>query len=434
MTASHLSTVPPFRDGLFLGVNAVPDIVLVVDGPEGCYFQSERVALNHDRTSTLLDPLGRHRVIQTEVDYGRLPLGTEAALEATIERVVEARSPALVLVTQATMVEVTGNDLEALVERVEARVSVPVRYVKPASLSGDYLDGYFSFLATLVEVLAPERVAAPGAVGVVGYFADRLEEDHRANLRELQRLVEALGLVYLGALCDGSDTSALARTLGAGILIELPHARGLARHVASRTGACVLELPLPIGLEVTTSWLASLGAAAGREAEARVFAERELGDLVPCLDKLRSTCLRGASVVVSHDAHWAAGLVSAMRELSLQVPLVALRRRRGPTFDAEDLAGRRVVVLEDTSVPAFREALETIDPERAVDLVLGPQELRGVSVSRGATFLEIGYPSFTTHAVFPRPLLGYLGARRLADEIANGLEERRWRTNAGRGT
>lgn len=430
MTPSHLPSVPPFRDGVYLGVNAVPDVALVVDCPEGCYFQAERVGLNHDLTSTLLDPLGRHRLVQTEVDYGRLPLGTERHLEATLDRVVAKLSPALVLVAQATMVEVTGNDLDALAARAEERLGVPVRHVRGDSLRGDFLDGYAAFLGVLADVLAPRQVEAPDAVGLIGYFPDRLEEDHRANLRELTRLVEALGVPCTGALCDGGDTRSLARVLGAGTLIGLPHGRGLARRVARRTGARVLELPLPIGLEATAAWVTALGEALGRGDAARSLLDAELGLLVPPLDHLRTTRLVGRSAAIAHDPYWAAGLAGAFVELGLRVPVVALRRRRGPAFEPPCAWADPPRVLEDFGVPALRAALEQAVPGGRVDVLVGPQELRGVADDVGAAFLEAGYPSFTTHAFFPRPFVGFAGVRRLVDELVNGLEERAWRETA----
>jgi len=430
MTPSHLPSVPPFRDGLYLGVNAVPDVALVVDCPEGCYFQAERVGLNHDLTSTLLDPLGRHRLVQTEVDYGRLPLGTEPHLEATVARVVDRLSPALVLVAQATMVELTGNDLDALAARAEEHAGCPVRHVRADSLAGDYLDGYAAFLATLADVLAPAQVDAPDAVGLVGYFPDRLEEDHRANLRELGRMIEALGVPYGGALCDGGDTRSLARVLGAGTLVGLPHGRGLARRVARRTGARVLELPLPVGLDASATWLTALGDALGRGEAARAFVEAELAALVPTVDSLRTTRLAGRSVAIAHDAPWATALDGAFVELGLRVPLIALRRRRGPAFQPPATWAEPPLVIEHFGVPEFREALGRAVPGGRVDVILGPQELRGVADDVGAAFLEAGYPSFTTHAIFPRPFVGFAGVRRVADELVNGLEVRAWRENA----
>jgi nitrogenase molybdenum-iron protein alpha/beta subunit len=430
MTPPPLPSVPPFRDGLYLGVNAVPDVALVVDCPEGCYFQAERVALNHDLTSTLLDPLGRHRLVQTEVDYGRLPLGTEPHLEATLDRAVARLSPALVLVAQATMVELTGNDLDALAARAEARLGVPVRAVHGDSLRGDFLDGWDAFVRLLAEVLTPDRITAPEAVGLVGYLPDRLEEDHRANLRELTRLVEGLGVPCAGALCDGGDTRSLACVLGAGTLVGLPHGRGLAERVARRTGARVVELPLPLGLDGTVRWLTTLGEALGRPEAARALVEAELAALVPPLDHLRTTRLAGRSVAIAHDPHWATGLAEACLELGLSVPVLGLQRRRGPAFQPSAAWFEPPVVLDALDVPAFRAAIAQAAPGGRVDVVLGPQELRGVADDLGAAFLEVGYPSFTTHAFSPRPLVGFAGLRRLVDELVNALAVRTWRETA----
>ena len=422
--------VPPFRDGLLLGVNAVSDVVVVIDCPEGCYFQVERVGLSHDWSSTLLDPMGARRAIQTEVDYARLPFGTEDALERTVERAVQRLDPALVLLAQATMVEVTGNDLAAIADRLQQRVARPVRAIPSASLEGDCLDGFAAFVGALVDALAPERVLQPDAVGVVGYLPDRLEHDHRANVAELMRLVELTGRPCAGVLCDGGDTAAARRTLGAGTLVGLPHGRGAATRAAARTGARAVELPLPLGLAGTSGWVSALGEAVDATDVAADATRAELAALVPDLDRARTACLQGRSAVLAHDPVWAAGLLPYLHELALHVPLVALRRRRGPPFTAIDPTGGSPRVLDDYAPAELLRALEQVDPDGRVAVVLGAHDERAVAALHRSSFVELGYPSLTTHALAPRPLLGFTGARRLADELVNAVLAHEWATTA----
>jgi nitrogenase molybdenum-iron protein alpha/beta subunit len=427
MSHLELPLVPPFRDGLYLGLNAVSDLALVVDCPQGCYFQLERVALNHDLNSALLDPLGRHRVVFTEVDYARLPMGTEAALERCIEAVAARLSPPLMLVTEATMVELTGNDLDALATRLEGRLGLPVRRIRSQSLDGDYLDGFAAFLEAVARALAPARVESPEAVGLIGYFPDRLEQDHLASLAELGRLVQWLGVPYAGALCDGGDASAVRRVLGAGLLVGLPHARGLASRIAALTGAQALELPLPIGLAGTAQWLTSLAERLGRASRAQALVDSELSELVPALDRVRSLYLQGLVAVPVHDPHWTPGLVDLLRELGLHVPLAVTRgglTPEPPRGDAE------TVFLGATSARALATALDGLGLSPGVDLLLGATSERVLAAQRGASFVELGYPSLVQHALSPRPLLGFAGVRRLADELLSAVLAREWARTA----
>ena len=54
--------------GQMLAVNAVPDTYLLLDGPSCGFHKAELIHGNHDRTSTLLDAGGEHRVWNTDLD------------------------------------------------------------------------------------------------------------------------------------------------------------------------------------------------------------------------------------------------------------------------------------------------------------------------------------------------------------------------------
>ena len=45
----------PFMHGLYLGINAVRDAYLLVDGPNCSFFKAEHIHGGHDFNSTLLD-------------------------------------------------------------------------------------------------------------------------------------------------------------------------------------------------------------------------------------------------------------------------------------------------------------------------------------------------------------------------------------------
>ncbi|MDH5491779.1 MAG: nitrogenase component 1, partial [Myxococcales bacterium] len=244
MSERILSSVPPFLDGVYLGTNAIPDAYLVIDCPSGCFGKCERIALNHDLGSTLFDPMGKHRIVQSGINFAELTMGSERALGQLLHSVVEKTQPKALIMTQATSALLTSNDLEALCLRYGAELELPIVYLPPQTLEGDYVDGYEAFLEALVEALLPpasEPRAALEGVSLVGFLVHRLEEDQRADLEELRRLVEALQLPLRGILLDGSPMETLAEALKAEALIELPHAGQAARRIAERTGARVLE-------------------------------------------------------------------------------------------------------------------------------------------------------------------------------------------------
>lgn len=445
----ELSSVPSFLEGMYLALNAVPDVRLMLDAPVGCLFKSERLGLNHDLCSTLFDPLGSHRVIPTIEHPQQLVSGTEATLRGMIRKVVEASRPSVLFLSEVTAVLLTGNDGHAIAAEMSRECGVPVAYIRPENLEGDFLEGYETLAAGLADVIVTGPAAGGltrRSVAVVGYMPDRLEEDHRANRRELAGLLEALGLECVCFWLDGSDTAALAQVARAETLIAFPLGREVARRIAERTGARVVEADLPLGLDGTARFLrrvaAETEAPAGR-AEAVVDAA--LRHTVPVLDRVREQFLQGRSVAVAATPDLAPGLVGLASEMGMTCPLVAARcrseSRLGPVREAlarldhpgsaagggweghGKAAGGGWVgpteILWDFPRSAFRETLQRLHEEQPVDLVIGTTSEAHAADTVGAGLVEVGYPSYRTHALTPRPTLGFAGTLRLVEEMVN---------------
>jgi nitrogenase molybdenum-iron protein alpha/beta subunit len=429
MSQFALSSVPPFLDGVYLAVNAVPDLCLLIDCPSGCFFKCERIALNHDSTSTLFDPMGRHRLVQSGVDFGRLALGSEPALSELARRAVTELRPAAVLLTQASPLVVTSSDLDSFAQRASAELRVPVRYIAPQITEGDFLDGFERALEAVAEILVdrtePPRVEA--GVALVGYFADRLEQDHRASLAELRRLLAALGLSCHGVMLDGTPLGELGAMLGAQTLLELPYAGSAARTIAARSGARIVQASLPIGLGGTLRWLERLVSdlSLDRGCLDRLI-ESELEQLVPTTDLARRRFLEGRRAVVAGEPEIVAGLVEFLAELSVDVPLVSVHARSSERTETVRQAVRRArtstEIVHDVSVLELRNRVEALGSERAPHVVIGSALERDIARDGGFGFIELGYPSFLIHALSPRPLLGFAGARKLLDELVAAVQ------------
>ncbi len=421
-----LPIVPPFLDGLYLGVNAVRDAWLVVNAPSGCFFKFERIALNHDLNSTLFHPLALHRIAQTGIDYPDLVMGTEARVRDVVRRVVEVASPPMVFLTETSMVQVTSSDLAAVAEELRLTMNIPVVYVRPNLFHGDYLDGYEAFLDALASVVEDHHCGLDeDALAIVGYLFDRNEEDHRANVAELRRFAHALGFREAFIWLDGTDLQNLMRVKAAGTLLALPHGRKAARTIASKTGARLIELDLPVGVTGTVQWLQALGQETGRFALAEAFLARELPALLPEVDRMREMWLRDRRAVVAAEPALAAGVLDFLSEMGMEVPLLVARTRReerlGLVREAVARLAGHTEVLHDPTARTLRERIRASAP---LDVVIGSSQERAAAWLAGAAFVEVGYPSFIVHALHPRPFVGFSGARNLLTEVGNAVRAR----------
>jgi nitrogenase molybdenum-iron protein alpha/beta subunit len=264
----------------------------------------------------------------------------------------------------------------------------------------------------------------------VGYLWDRNEADHRSNVQELRRLLEGLSLDLETCWLSGSDTAGLVRAARAGTVLSFPYGREAAQILASRTETRLLECRLPISLEGTIHWIESVASHLGRQRKAQAFIEQELSLCADHLKWILPHALAGRRVAVISDPHLAGALVPALLELGCQVP-VCVHWASSVTGDARDSAPDSVLLLNPSPEELGACLQEACQHER-LDLIVTNSHalLSHAGLGEGQLpFLELGFPSFYSHALYDRPWMGFNGVLQLVSRIANAFsqaEVRRW--------
>lgn len=396
--------------GTYLGVNAVPDAALVIDGPDCLFFKAEYIHGTHDLHATLLDPAGHHRVVHTLADTVNVVRDREAEVRDLITRVGMRPGTSVVLVSALPMASITGSQYDRLAREVAADLGKPVLDVPARSLQTDWLDGYAEVLVALARGLPlASGPSEPGAVALVGPLVHRAEGDAMADVRELVRLCEDdLGLSIASVWPSGRPVAHLAAAGRAGVVVSLPCGRKAARILARRTGAVLVEAPTPFGTGQTAAFLRAVGAATGRAARA----EEAIAAGTP---RAREVAAR-------------AGIPAGARLAFVGDPGTA----EGFAGLAEDLGAVAVACVSSGHPAVAIGGLPGIDAlQSAVGVDLCIVGSRGVEacIDRRIPFLEHGFPSYGTRALTAAPSLGWAGIPAMAERVANRL---RWWADAGR--
>ena len=408
----------PWSIGAYLVVNAVPDLRLVMDGPDCCFFRTELLQGNHDLRSTLLDVSGVHRVVGTVADVDALVLDRSDAIRAALRNARAAPETAAVLLGALPMAYLTGVAYEPLAAALAAAEPGPPVWALPTrSLQTDWHGGWSDALDALAAGLEPgDRPRRPDTVAIVGYLMDRLEEDHGANLRELRRLLGAIGLEVASVWLSGAPLGSLAAAFEAEVVVSLPHGRAAARRIAARSGARLVEAALPVGLDATERWLRAVAGATGREDAAEALLRRELDRVVPRVEWIAAHEVPGRRLVAVLDPHVAPGLIQIWEELGGEVVALWWTARGGPETP-------RPAALQSSDVvdiALLDRSMATLMPE-GVDLALGNAFTLDVFRRHGAPFLEVGLPCHTEHALHSRPTLGFEGWLHLVEQLVNRM-------------
>jgi nitrogenase molybdenum-iron protein alpha/beta subunit len=409
--------------GVYLGVNALRDAFLLVEGPDCTYMKAQYIQGNHDWLSTLTSVSGFHRIANTALHPSKMTESRETPLREMMERMAEKDAVGSLLLTSMPMASVTAVDYQRLCRDVSESSGKEVLHVPGLSLSGDWLDGDAQMQNSLAKDLElPEGKPRAEKVAVVGYLCDRNEEDHAANLRVLDEMCAALGLELVSVWLSGQSWADLKKIKDAGTILSLPYGRAAARRIAKRTGAEIIELPLPFGLKASEHWMKTLGERFDAGRPAQEYIDRQMARIAPRLEWLIPFSFQNLETGYVGDPHLLPGLKDIIELLGGRLRFAVITNRPTSTTEMQPHAGE----IELLVYPRHREFIRFLlanTLEHDVGLL--------VANNYGAPFpleetaiVEFGFPSIFTHALYDRPFLGYPGFLAFVDTLANALRQK----------
>ncbi len=402
----------PYLNGVYVAIDAIPDIYLVVDGPY-CLVQKAEMQVAHNPASTLVSPAGVGRVVVTDIQTDTLVVANMATnrgvdIRTVLTEVANLPEAGMVLISSMDFHEITRAPLDLYRRQVAPACRAPIGIIEGRSLEDDWLEGYARTLDQVAQIIAlPSPEPAPERVAIVGLLFDRAEGDHQGNLAELDRLVAALGLVLVSVWPSGVPTASLSAVQSAGTIVSLPYGRAAARTLAERLGATLVEVDLPLGPDATLDFLDALGNAVGRIAEARAFCSQEMDRIEAASSSLVHRHLVGRRAIVAGDPHVAAGLCNLLPTLGMEVASVIVQARAAalPSAQAERLRAYGAW-FEPSMDERIVDGL-ALDRDVEADIVIAPT-LVPIAPLRAA-YLPFGYPNYLAHALLPQPFLGFKG-------------------------
>lgn len=425
---AHERFSPPFRLpyhlGLYLAINAIPGSFAVIDGPDCLYRKAEWIHGRHDLRSTLLDATGRHRVVPTFLHSGEVITAKGDEVVKRIRKVASLPEAELVLVNTMPHVQIIGTQYDQRIAELEGEVTQPIYEVPSRALDGDYLTGYAEVLTTLARRI-PLAERRAGTVALLGLFYDRNEGEGPGNVAELERMLAATGLEPISTWLSGRPFAHLCAAAQAEWIVALPHGVEAARVLAKRSGAKVIEIPQPFGLPATLAGLRMLGRALAREDAIERFIDAELRRVLPSFEWLIPSVLLGRTLVFAGDPTLFEGLLAGVRELGMDVVLLAAparRPRHGLAFAGE---GPLPPIAFAPPEATLRRVLDQRCGE--IDLVVANTEFHG---SGRAGRFEFGFPCFFRHALVEQPYLGIGGWAWFVQEISTCLLSRMRRADS----
>lgn len=403
---SHLSATPTYETGVFLALNAIPNAIAVMNSPRCSFYRSLKLALVHDLRSTIYRSTGRHRIITSEWLGYEDVMGDEKQFSRALAQALELSGDDWLFAFQNISSCVAGFDIHGVTKELAERAGRDVIVIDGPKLSRDWLGGY----AEVASALGRRVVAAGGRpvpIAIAGQLLGRNEHDELENVRELRRMLDALGWSEAPVLLSGDRLG--QQPIAPEIVVEHPYAA----LPGSAPGTRVRPSSLPIGISATTAWLEAIGAVSGRLEQARAFADRELRELLPDLKWLVLEHFAGKQAVVVGDPHFASAVAAALHELGVSVS-ARFYLARASSEASEDACW-------DPTPEMVEHRMRELVREGAVDVVVGSDLFASLDVMKGLAQVTCGFPSYTRHAMFASPTYGYRGVRWMANELFGAL-------------
>ncbi|HOU54446.1 MAG TPA: nitrogenase component 1 [Myxococcota bacterium] len=421
---------PTFMDGVFLSVAAIPDAALLYVGST-CINEHFRHSLQlADWGQDLLRDGQQSRLLLTFSDKTVAPMGVGHQVDLVVRRMLPTMRPALLVLAELTRVTLAGEDLETLAESVTGETGLPTIAATSRLLVRDWQTAFRRILVGLAEGIpdaAFEGGPVPGTVAVIGHLFQRNEADQHADVREWKTLLRMAGLEPLSIWLSRETVPELHRAARASWLVALPQGREAARRIARRSGAQVIDLDLPIGLQGTEEVVLRLADASGNEGPARTRLDEALRAVLPLVDQAAGHRLAGRRVALAALPDWSDGTARMFRE-DFGLDVAATTRRCRLITPEEEAAGVSQDLLRDhdPSVASWNEVLRRAMDEGPLDLIVGSSWERNAlqGLVTKVPFVEFGYPCLSWHDLVGLPGMGLGGVVAWAHRLCAALEDR----------
>jgi nitrogenase molybdenum-iron protein NifN len=216
------------------------------------------------------------------------------------------------------------------------------------------------------------------------------------------------------------DTGSSAATVTIGACAD---GKGAGDYLLEEFDVPHFALPLPLGLESTDMFVGRLEELTGLALPEEYEKERgRLLDTMVDAHKLMAdvrTCVYG-------DTEMVLGLARLMKELGMS-PQILATGAMSPNFDR---LARELTPATKVLTGADFSKIEEEVAARDVELMVGPFTGRQTARAKGKPLLRVGFPNHDRFGAARQLVLGYEGAGRLVDAMANALLEDRERRSS----
>ncbi len=408
----------PYMVGVYLGVNAVKDFYLLVDGPDCSYMKTQYIGMNQDFYANLTNLSGFHRIGNTALHPIMMASSREEKILSALLKIAKGEFVSAVGITPMPMAAVTAVDYSRLLREVSRRYKKPTFEFKNKSLSGDWMDGYMEFGKVLASSMEIGKVRKRRrSVAIIGYLYDRNEYDNIANIAELKRVFQGIGVNVAGIWFDGGGFMDLKSVSEADLIISFGYLRDAARILSERLKTPVMEFDYPVGFEQTGDILKRVSEYF-EIRDASTFIERETEAIVRRVESLIEQYLIRLRVFYCGDPILFNSIKSMLELVGMKIEYAIISNTSEKSSYVKEPI--KNIIFEPSINDVFEVGLKMAREDK-IDLYVGNSDMSSYFIGSGKAAVEIGFPSYFSHCIAEIPYVGYRGYMHLLNRIIKEL-------------
>ncbi|MDR2572774.1 MAG: nitrogenase molybdenum-iron protein subunit beta [Desulfovibrio sp.] len=365
---------------------------------------------------------------------GASVFGGGANLRAAVKNIFDIYDPDIIAVHTTCLSETIGDDLNAYILDMDIPDDKIVVHANTPSYVGSHITGYAGMLSGFIRYLADRRASPNGKTAVFPGFVNP------GDIREIKRILHLLGLpVIVFPDQSGVMDAPMSNTYrmypeGGTSIDDIRSLGGCGRALALGNFACGqpagdLEekckvaykcLPLPIGMEATDSFVTEAAGSGGVPQEL----EDERGRLLDLMLDA-NPYFYNKTLAIFGDPDTVVGLTAFSLELGMR-PRYIITGTPGDAFVRQTEALLDKYDVTDAVVKAAADLFELHQwiKNGPVDLLLGTSYGKQIAKAEDIPLVRAGFPVLDRYGHSYMPIVGYQGAMRLAEMMANALMDR----------
>ena len=219
MATSFPGTQCPLM-GVLMTVRQLPEAVTVIVGTDECTYYSKLLA-NMKIFGSL-----KESCVSVVIDDYDVTFGTIKKTKKAVAEIFEAGAPKCIVLVTTCVLEIIGDDYDALVDELEERYHVPILLVRTEHFQcRDHLPGIERTLTATVKLM--RKMPTENVVNILGNGAPLPQNSALQQLLEragvqvgLQKL--AVPYVYFPPMCNPHKLLQAYKELAAALEMELP--------------------------------------------------------------------------------------------------------------------------------------------------------------------------------------------------------------------